>query len=53
MGWWDDLKCRIGMHDFGTPESDTSGAFQTCTRCGEVRRTRQPPPDQQSHLPHR
>jgi hypothetical protein len=53
MSRWDDLKCRVGMHDFGAPESDVSGAYQTCSRCGEVRRTAQPPPDTQSHLPPR
>ncbi len=34
MSRWDDLKCRVGMHDFGAAESDVSGAYQTCTRCG-------------------
>ncbi|HCB06121.1 MAG TPA: hypothetical protein PLZ93_21855 [Nocardioides sp.] len=51
MSAWDDLKCRLGRHDYAAAEGDESGAHQTCTRCGAVRRVRQPPPDTQSHMP--
>jgi hypothetical protein len=51
MSLWNDVRCRLGMHDYADPQADESGAYQACAHCGQVRRTGQPPPDTQSHLP--
>ena len=51
MSLWQDIRCRLGMHDFAVAEGDETGGHQTCSNCGKVRRAGQPPPDTQSHLP--
>jgi hypothetical protein len=50
MSLWRDIRCRLGMHDFTLAEGDELGAHQTCMHCGHVKRARQPPPDQRSHV---